>query len=122
MIDRDKVISRLQIVRTWAEVGKNYNGIQGDDCLRDVVDWIDDALALLKEQGSTVLTLEEPEAGRMTDMEKAVKNVRTVLTWARYGHLGPYNCEKVKKLLAEALEALEARATDRQRAGEREVR
>lgn len=106
MIDRDKVISRLQIIRTWAEVGKNYNGIQGDDCLRDVVDWIDDALALLKEQGSRALTLEEPEAGRMTDMEKAMKNVRTVLTWARYGHLGPYNCDKVKKLLAEALEAL----------------
>lgn len=48
MIDRDKVISRLQIVRTWAEVGKNYNGIQGEGCLRDVVDWIDDALVLLK--------------------------------------------------------------------------
>lgn len=53
MIDRDKVISRLQIIRTWAEVGKNYNGIQGEDCLRDVVDWIDDALALLKEQEPT---------------------------------------------------------------------
>lgn len=52
------------------------------------------------------------EAGRMTDMEKAVKNVKTVLTWARYGHIGPYNCEKVKKLLAEALEALEARAKE----------
>lgn len=50
------------------------------------------------------------EAGRMTDMEKAAKNVKTVLTWARYGHIGPYNCEKVKKLLAEALEAMEARA------------
>lgn len=47
----------------------------------------------------------------MTNMERAVKNVKTVLTWARYGHIGPYNCEKVKKLLAEALEALEARAT-----------
>lgn len=59
MIDRDKVISRLQIIRTWAEVGKNYNGIQGDDCLRDVVNWIDDALVLLKEQEPRVLTLEE---------------------------------------------------------------
>lgn len=44
MNDRDKVISRLQIIRTWAEVGKNYNGIQGEGCLRDTVDWIDDAL------------------------------------------------------------------------------
>lgn len=56
----------------------------------------------------------------MTDMEKAVKNVRTVLTWARYGHLGTYNCEKVKKLLAEALEVLEAMATgDRREAEEK---
>ena len=59
MIDRDKVISRLQIIRTWAEVGKNYNGIQGESCLRDVVDWIDDALALLKAQEPRVLTLDE---------------------------------------------------------------
>lgn len=56
MSDRDKVISRLQIIRTWAEVGKNYNGIQGDGCLRDVVDWIDDALVLLKDQEPRVLT------------------------------------------------------------------
>lgn len=62
MIDRDKVISRLQIVRTWAEVGKNYNGIQGEGCLRDVVDWIDDALVLLKEQEPRVLTYEEADA------------------------------------------------------------
>ena len=59
MSDRDKVISRLQIIRTWAEVGKNYNGIQGEDCLRDVVNWIDDALVLLKEQEPRVLTLDE---------------------------------------------------------------
>lgn len=58
-----------------------------------------------------------PEAGRMTDMEKAVKNVKTVLNWARYGHLGPYNCEKVKKLLAEALEVLEARAKEEPKGG-----
>ena len=56
----------------------------------------------------------------MTGMEKAVKNVKTVLTWARYGHLGTYNCEKVKKLLAEALEALVARTTgDRREAEEK---
>jgi len=61
MNDRDKVISRLQIIRTWAEVGKNYDGIQGDGCLRDIVDWIDDALVLLKEQEPRVLTLEEVE-------------------------------------------------------------
>lgn len=59
MTDRDKVISRLQIIRTWAEVGKNYNGIQGEGCLRDIVDWIDDALELLKEQEPRVLALEE---------------------------------------------------------------
>lgn len=59
MIDRDKVVSRLQIIRTWAEVGKNYNGIQGEGCLRDTVNWIDDAIVLLKEQEPRVLELEE---------------------------------------------------------------
>ena len=56
MNDRDKVISRLQIIRTWAEVGKNYNGIQGDGCLKDVVDWIDDALVLLKKQEPVIVS------------------------------------------------------------------
>ena len=59
MIDRDKVISRLQIIRTWAEVGKNYNGIQGEDCLRDVVDWIDDALVLLKAEKKTKVVFKQ---------------------------------------------------------------
>lgn len=59
MIDRDKVISRLQIIRTWAEVGKTSGGIQGEKCLADVVNWIDDALELLKEQEPRVLTPEE---------------------------------------------------------------
>ena len=48
MIDREKTITRLQIIRTWADVGKKYDGIQGEKCLQDVVDWLDDALALLK--------------------------------------------------------------------------
>ena len=49
--DREKVISRLQIIRTWAAVGKDpiYNGIE-PRCCEDIVTWIDDALALLKEQ------------------------------------------------------------------------
>ena len=46
MADRDKVISRLQIIRTWADVGPSIEG----RCLEDIVAWIDDALALLKEQ------------------------------------------------------------------------
>ena len=51
MPDREKVISRLQIIRTWAAVGKDpiYNGIE-PRCCEDIVTWIDDALALLKEQ------------------------------------------------------------------------
>ena len=46
MADRDKVISRLQIIRTWADVGPSIEG----RCLEDIVAWIDDALALLKAQ------------------------------------------------------------------------
>lgn len=85
MIDRDNVISRLQIIRTWAEVGKNYNGIQGDGCLRDVVDWIDDALVLLKEQEPMVLTLEEVKAIG-TQNYCQIQDENTRLIWSEEGY------------------------------------
>ena len=46
MDNREKVISHLQIIRTWAAVGPSIDG----KCLEDTVAWIDDALALLKAQ------------------------------------------------------------------------
>lgn len=54
MTDRARVIEHLQIVRTWASVGKEpiYNGIE-PRCCEDVEKWMDDALALLREQEKT---------------------------------------------------------------------
>lgn len=51
MADRERVIEHLQIVRTWASVGKEpiYNGIE-PRCCENVEKWMDDALALLREQ------------------------------------------------------------------------
>ena len=55
MPDRETVIRHLQIIRTWAAVGKEpiYHGIE-PRCCEDVVKWADDALALLREQGPRV--------------------------------------------------------------------
>lgn len=89
MIDRDKVISRLQIIRTWAEVGKSYNGIQGEGCLRDVIDWIDDALVLLKEQERTIVDL---------------RNVLQLIADIAYDYDGYNSVEGLKSLIDEIKE------------------
>jgi len=50
MIDMDKVISHLQIIRTWAAVNTLYGmGFSSDDC-ENMVEWLDDAIVLLKMQ------------------------------------------------------------------------
>ena len=50
MIDGDKTISHLQIIRTWAAVNPRYGmGIDMSDGEK-VIEWIDDALGLLKMQ------------------------------------------------------------------------
>ena len=50
-MNRQDVIDHLQIIRTWAAVGKDpiYRGIE-PKCCEDVERWIDEALELLKEQ------------------------------------------------------------------------
>lgn len=51
MPDREKVIGHLQIIRTWNEVGKAYAFDESDKKEKaKTVEWIDDALELLKEQ------------------------------------------------------------------------
>jgi hypothetical protein len=51
MKDRKTVIDHLQIIVTWAAVGKkpDYNGIE-PKCCEDIEKWTLDALELLKEQ------------------------------------------------------------------------
>ena len=62
MPEREKVISKLQIMRTWCAVNPNYGmGLEPDDCT-GMVGVLDDALALLKEQEPRVMTLEELQA------------------------------------------------------------
>ena len=57
MVDREKVICNLGILRTWCAVNPKYDmGLSVDDC-RKSVKWIDDALALLKAQEPRVMTL-----------------------------------------------------------------
>ena len=51
MTDREKVIDYLLIIRTWNEVGKAYAYDEMDKKEKTkTVEWIDDALTLLKEQ------------------------------------------------------------------------
>lgn len=50
-MNRNDVIYHLQLIRTWAAVGKDpiYRGIE-PKCCEDVEKWIDDVIAMLKEQ------------------------------------------------------------------------
>lgn len=51
MPDREKVIDHLLIIRTWNEVGKAYAHDEMDKKEKTkTVEWIDDALTMLKEQ------------------------------------------------------------------------
>lgn len=54
MMDREKVIGNIMILRTWCAVNPEYGmGLSVEDCKTAVV-WLDDALALLKEQKPVV--------------------------------------------------------------------
>lgn len=59
MIDRDKVISNLQILRTWCAVTPSYD--MGLSCREreKAVGWLENALKLLKAQEPRVLTVDE---------------------------------------------------------------
>ena len=49
MTDIERVISRLQIIHTWATVdGQSGRGIDPKSCAK-IVEWVDDALELLKQ-------------------------------------------------------------------------
>lgn len=54
-MDIKKVIDHLQIIHTWAAVGKDpiYNGIESK-CCEDIEKWTEDTIALLKEQEETI--------------------------------------------------------------------
>lgn len=50
MTDLEKVVSHLQILRTWCAVNPDYGmGLDIDDCHK-AVEWLDAAIALLRAQ------------------------------------------------------------------------
>lgn len=59
MIDRETVITHLQIIHTWAEFARERD-LQFFTAkhLEDIAQWSDDALNLLKEQQKRIETLE----------------------------------------------------------------
>ena len=63
MTDIERVISHLQVIHTWATVdGQSGRGIDPKSCSR-IVEWVDDALDMLKTQQPRVMTLEEALGG-----------------------------------------------------------
>lgn len=63
MIDCEKVVGNLQILRTWCAVNPRHGmGLDSGECEK-AVGWLDDALALLKAYQPRVLTLDEIEDG-----------------------------------------------------------
>lgn len=47
MIDKERVLSHLRIIRTWAAVGIYHDGIE-KKCCEDVAQWADDVLELME--------------------------------------------------------------------------
>ena len=46
----EKAVGHLQILRTWCAVNPDYGmGLTAEDCVK-AVEWLDDAIALLKAQ------------------------------------------------------------------------
>ena len=73
MTDREKVISKLQILRTWCAVNPNYGmGLEPDDCT-GMVGVLDDALALLKEQEKKIVSLQTTINRLHEGIQKEVK-------------------------------------------------
>ena len=79
MADREKVIDHLMIIRTWNEVGKAYAYDEMDKKEKTkTVEWIDDALELLKEQRAIKPIYDEKKYGdhlpHCGDCEKVLPN------------------------------------------------
>jgi hypothetical protein len=74
MPDGEKVVSKLQILRTWCAVNPDYDtGLSAEDCVK-AVGWLDDAIALLKAQEPRVMTMKEVLATEVVyaeDIDKA---------------------------------------------------
>ena len=62
-MDRETVISHLQIIHTWASFALERDlQFFTPKHLEDITQWVDDALKLLKEQKGLMLALEQSNA------------------------------------------------------------
>ena len=62
-MNRETVITHLQIIHTWAEFARERDlQFFTPKHLEDIAQWSDDALALLKEQEERIKKLEEANA------------------------------------------------------------
>ena len=63
-MDRETVITHLQIIHTWAEFARERDlQFFTKKHLEDIAQWADDALALLKEQEAEIERLKKPTVG-----------------------------------------------------------
>lgn len=64
MTDREKVITHLMIIHTWASFARERD-LQFFTAkhLEDIAQWSTDAIVMLKEQGSEIERLKTPTAG-----------------------------------------------------------
>lgn len=82
MADMEKVINHLLIIRTWNEVGKAYAYDEMDKKEKTkTVEWIDDALELLKEQkhGETFTVIDKKTGKEADEYEIALHE-----DWAKH--------------------------------------
>lgn len=64
MVEKELVITHLQIIHTWAEFARERDlQFFTSKHLEDIAQWSDDAINLLKEQEARVLTLDEAVDG-----------------------------------------------------------
>ncbi len=68
MVDYEKVVGNLQILRTWCAVNPRHGmGLDSGECEK-AVGWLDDALELLKAQQPRMLTVEEVKVSEGKDL------------------------------------------------------
>ena len=84
---RAKTVNELKLLRTWCAVNPRYDtGLSVDDC-RKAVNWLDDALYLLKGQAPRVMTLEEVRSLQKHDVVWLEDNDKSTVIPAIVNHV-----------------------------------
>lgn len=80
MIDKERVLSHLRVIRTWAAVGTYHEGIE-KKCCEDVTQWADEALELME---SLLKRREDMDSDEGTSRE----HMRNIWNYARVNEIG----------------------------------